>query len=34
METDKNSGRLGWEPLIDIDTTLKDLLDYWLKKIE
>ena len=24
----------GWKPIIPIDTTLKDLLDYWLKKLE
>lgn len=25
---------LGWEPTIDIETTMKDLLDFWLNKIK
>jgi GDP-4-dehydro-6-deoxy-D-mannose reductase len=25
---------LGWEPTIPIDQTMKDLLDYWLKKLQ
>ena len=33
-DSTKIQEELGWKPLIDIDTTLKDLLDYWLKKIE
>ena len=29
----RRSNGTGWEAVIPIETTLKDLLDYWMKKI-
>lgn len=32
-DSSKCKEMVGWEPQYDIETTLKDLLDYWIKKI-
>ena len=33
-DTTKFKNHTGWEPIIEFETTMKDLLDYWRKKVK